>query len=169
MSIRGWLYESRPRRYISLMSQQTSILSAGGCSVQKALDALGPVSSLIVLREAIYGTRRFEQFVERTHLNEATVASRLRQLVELGILRKSRYADPGQRPRDEYLLTPRGTDLVPAIVALMQWGDHYRPDPAPMQVVDRSSGERLRLAYITEGGRLVAEDNVALVKTAGRV
>lgn len=150
------------------MKRRASILSAGGCSVRKTLDALGPVSSLIILREAIYGTRRFEQFVERTHLNEATVASRLKQFVDLGILSKSRYAEPGQRARDEYLLTPRGLDLVPAIVALMQWGDHHRPDPAPVHVVDRNSGERLRLGYLTERGRLVDEENVALVKAPGR-
>lgn len=148
------------------MNQQLPILSAGGCSVQKTLAALGPVSSLIVLREAMYGTRRFEQFVERTHLNEATVASRLKQLVDLGILTKSRYAETGRRPRDEYLLTPDGLDLAPAVVALMQWGDNHRPDPPPMQVVDRRSGEQLRLGYVDKSGRLVDEKDVALVRAS---
>ncbi len=142
---------------------QASILTANGCSVRKTLDALGPLSSLLVLRDAAEGTRRFEDFVASTGLNEATVAARLKRLVSLGILTKSPYADAGKRTRDEYVLTAIGNELVSVVVALMQWGDQHRPDNGPMRAVDRHTDEAVTLRYVSDSGRVVSEQDVVLV------
>lgn len=142
---------------------QSSILTASGCSVRKTLEALGPLSSLLVLRDAAEGTRRFEDFVASTGLNEATIAARLKRLVSLGILMKSPYTEVGQRPRDEYVLTATGNELVPVVVALMQWGDQHRPDNGPMRAVDRRTGEPVTVRYVSDGGRVVSEQDVVLV------
>jgi DNA-binding HxlR family transcriptional regulator len=142
---------------------QASILTANGCSVRKTLDALGPLSSLLVLRDAAEGVRRFEDFVTSTGLNEATVASRLKRLLSLGILVKTPYVEAGQRPRDEYVFTAVGYELVPVIVALMQWGDRYRPDGGPMRAVDRTTGDGVTLRYVSDTGRVVSEQDVIVV------
>ena len=147
---------------------QASILTANGCSIRKTLDALGPLSSLLVLRDAAEGTRRFEDFVESTGLNEATVAARLKRLVTLGILTKSPYVEAGKRTRDEYLLTTTGKELVPVVVALMQWGDQNRPDDGPMRAVDRNNDEPVTLRYVSDAGRVVSEQDVVLVGASDR-
>ncbi len=129
------------------------------------LTLLGPTSSLLVMREALWGTRRFDQFVERLPLTEATVAARLRHLVDVGLLTKSRYVEAGQRPREEYVLTPMGQDLMPVIIGLMQWGDqHLGSDCAPMQVIDKATGQQVRLGYVNESGEQVPPESVLLTR-----
>ncbi len=142
---------------------QAALLPANGCSVRKTLDALGPLSSLLVLRDAAEGVKRFEDFVTSTGLNEATVAARLKRLHGLGILSKTPYVEAGKRPRDEYVLTEVGYELVPVVVALMQWGDRYRPDEGPMRAVDRTSGDGVSLRYVTGAGRVVSEQDVIVI------
>jgi len=142
---------------------ESPVLSANGCSVRKTLDALGPISSLLVLRDASEGIRRFEDFVASTGLNEATVAARLKRLVALGILTKSPYVEEGKRSRHEYVLTETGNELVPVIVALRQWGDQHRPDNGPMRAVDRATNEPMMLRYVSDSGRVVSEQDVVMV------
>jgi DNA-binding HxlR family transcriptional regulator len=98
---------------------------ADGCSMAATLSAVGTRGSLLCLRESFYGVRRFDEFVSRVGLSEAVVAARLRDLVEAGLLRREPYQEPGQRVREEYVLTEQGHDLLPALVALMQWGDRW--------------------------------------------
>src|SRR3954452_8278474 len=95
------------------------------CSIDKALGVVGTRSALLLMREAFYGTRRFDDFADRVGITEAVAASRLRELVAAGLLERRPYREPGQRTRDEYVLTEMGRDLAPAALALMQWGDTY--------------------------------------------
>ncbi len=99
--------------------------SAESCSMAAALGVVGTRGSMLCLREAFYGARRFEEFVRRTGLSEAVASARLRELVQEGLLCKQPYREPGQRAREEYVLTDKGVDLFPALVALMQWGDRW--------------------------------------------
>ena len=69
------------------------------CSIAMAMEVLGARSTMLILREALYGTRRFDDFVRRTHSTDAIVASRLRRLTELGILAKQPYQEAGKRTR----------------------------------------------------------------------
>lgn len=103
------------------------------CSLAQAAEVIHTRSALLVMREAFYGATRFEEFVERTGLSEPVASARLRELVDAGMLRREPYRDPGARTRYGYALTPMGTDFLPALVALMQWGDRWlQPDGGPI-------------------------------------
>ena len=93
------------------------------CSIAMAMDVIGTRSSMLILREAFFGTTRFDDFTRRTRSTEAIVAMRLKQLTDLGLFTKQPYREPGKRTRDEYLLTAKGRGLLPAVFALMQWGN----------------------------------------------
>ncbi len=116
------------------------------CPVARSLEVLGDPWALLVLRQALSGARRFEEF--RTALGAAdnVLSSRLRALVEHGLLRRSPYVD-GSRTRDEYVLTPAGADTLPLLNALALWGDAHRPHADPgiaMSVVHRDCGHTTR-------------------------
>lgn len=121
--------------------------SAEGCSVAAALDVVGRRASLLLLREAFYGAHRFEEFSRRAKLSEKITATRLKELVDEGLLEKRPYHDPGQRRREAYHLTEKGQDLLPALLALMRWGDRWV----------RADGGRVKLTH-AECGALIDVD-----------
>lgn len=113
------------------------------CSIARALEVVGEWWTILVLREAFLGTRRFEDFQERLGIARNVLASRLRHLVRHGVLARSRYQE---RPsRHEYWLTDKGRDLFPVIVALMSWGDRWATPPGgpPVVLSERTSGKPL--------------------------
>lgn len=95
------------------------------CPIAKALDVVGTRSAILILREAFYGTTRFDDFARRVEITEAVAAARLRELTAAGILTRVPYQEPGQRRRYEYQLTEMGCDLAPAIIGLYDWGARY--------------------------------------------
>src|SRR5215207_5390070 len=101
---------------------------ADRCSIAGALDVVGTRSALLILREAFYGATRFDEFASRAAISEPVAASRLRELVEAGLLRREPYREPGQRTRHAYRLTEKGADLLPVLVALQRWGDKWLAD-----------------------------------------
>jgi DNA-binding HxlR family transcriptional regulator len=104
--------------------------TADRCSVDRALGVVGTRSAMLIMREAYYGTRKFDDFARRVGITEAVTATRLKQLCTAGLLRREPYREPGQRTRFDYHLTAMGRDLVPALLALIQWGDQYLSGPA---------------------------------------
>src|ERR671912_2375461 len=86
--------------------------SASGCTIAKALDLLSTRSAFLLLREAFYGTTRFDEFAERVGISEPVAAARLRDLVEHGLLAREDYREPGQRTRQGYVLTEKGAELL---------------------------------------------------------
>lgn len=100
------------------------------CPVRRALDVVGEKWSLLILRDAFNGVRRYDDFRRHLGLSEAVLADRLRKLVAAGILRVEPYREPGARTRSQYRLTPKGRDLWPVLLALKQWGDSHAGDPA---------------------------------------
>jgi DNA-binding HxlR family transcriptional regulator len=99
--------------------------NADRCSIAKALDVLGARSSFLLMREAFYGARRFDEFTRRVGITEAVASARLRELTEHGLLARQPYQEPGQRTRHEYVLTEKGRDILPIALALMAWGDKH--------------------------------------------
>src|SRR3977135_1679764 len=99
--------------------------TAERCTIAKALDVVSTRSAFLILREAFYGTTRFDDFAERVGISEPVTAARLRELVEHGLLERADYREPGQRTRQRYRLTTKGAELLPALVALMQWGGRW--------------------------------------------
>lgn len=116
---------------------------ATSCSIAKALDVVGTRSAMLIMREAYYGAHRFEEFVRRVEITEAVAATRLRELTAAGLLSRVPYQDPGQRTRHEYHLTQMGVDLLPALLALMQWGDRYLAEQpgGPLNLTHVECGE----------------------------
>ena len=135
------------------------------CSIAMTMDLIGTRSSMVILREAFYGTTRFDDFTRRTRLTDAIVAARLRDLTEIGLFSKRPYREPGQRTRSEYLLTDKGQDLLPAVFALMQWGNKYVQDEegGPLSLVERGTGEPVIIGPRTESGKNLELDDLAIV------
>lgn len=129
------------------MSALRDSYSAENCSVKRALDIVGEKWTLLVLREAFYGARRFEQFQAHVGCARNLLSERLNTLVESGVMRRVPYREPGQRERHEYRLTDKGLDLQPAIIALMQWGDRWEADPdgPPVEIIHRDCGYPVEL------------------------
>jgi DNA-binding HxlR family transcriptional regulator len=116
--------------------------SAGAsCSIAKSVELLSTRSAFLLMREAFYGATRFEEFVRRAELSEATASARLHELVEHGLLELEPYQEPGQRARHRYVLTAKGADLFPVIVSLMQWGNRWLSDTGgPAELLHRGCG-----------------------------
>src|ERR1700740_2496527 len=91
---------------------------ATGCLMARALEVVSSRSALLILREAFYGTTRFDHFAQRTGISEPVTAARLAELVEEGLLAKEPYREPGQRTRLAYRLTDKGAELFAGLVAL---------------------------------------------------
>ncbi|GAA5039932.1 winged helix-turn-helix transcriptional regulator [Actinopolymorpha pittospori] len=135
------------------------------CSIAMAMEVIGSRTAMLVLREALYGTTRFDDFVRRTQSTDAVVASRLKQLTALGALAKQPYREAGKRTRDEYHLTAKGRDLLPVVFGLMQWGSrHLQPDGhGPLTLVERGTGARVVIEARSEDGRSLDLDDLAIV------
>jgi DNA-binding HxlR family transcriptional regulator len=135
---------------------------ASRCSVARALEVMGDKWSLLLLREAFYGVRRFDDFQEHLGIARNLLGARLRKLVQDGLFERRPYQLTGSRPREEYRLTQMGKDLFPAIIALMQWGDRWlagRRGP-PVTVEHNGCGEPVQAVLMCSRGhaRLTARD-----------
>ena len=127
------------------------------CSVAGTLGVVGEKWSLLVLREAFFGVRRFADFQRILGAPKAVLSDRLATLVAQGILDRVPYQAEGERQRHEYRLTPKGRDLYPTLVALMQWGDTYLSDgPPPLELQHRDCGAAVHLELTCEAGHTLA-------------
>lgn len=140
-----------------------------GCSVAGALSVVGEKWSLLVLREAFFGVRRFADFQRILGAPRAVLTDRLATLVAEGILRRVPYRTEGERQRFEYRLTQKGVDLYPTLVALMQWGDRYLADGGgPVGLEHAGCGSPVHLALRCESGHdLAGAREVRPVSRAG--
>jgi DNA-binding HxlR family transcriptional regulator len=109
------------------------------CSLYRAMDVLADRWTLMVLREAFMGIRRFTEMQRDLGVARNVLTDRLNFLVDAGVLERRQYQD---RPvRHEYRLTPMGRDLQPTLLALMHWGDkHLAPDGPPALVEHTDCG-----------------------------
>jgi DNA-binding HxlR family transcriptional regulator len=94
------------------------------CSVERALNLLGNRWTFLILREIFYGLSRFNQFHEELKISRSILASRLRELVQNGIIVKSKYAD--NPARFEYKITKKGFDIWPIAIASIRWGNRWQ-------------------------------------------
>ena len=91
---------------------------------------VGTKSAMLIMREAYYGTTRFDDFARRVGITKAATSARLSELVDAGLLAKQPYQEPGQRSRDEYVLTDAGTEFMPVVWAMFEWGRKHLDDTA---------------------------------------
>lgn len=96
--------------------------AADWCPMEYALQLIGTHSAMVLLREAFWGGRRFDDLARGAGVTEQIAAKRLRQLVEAGLMEKRPYQERGQRTRYEYVLTERGRALFPVLISLIEFG-----------------------------------------------
>src|SRR5688572_10322150 len=101
------------------------------CSLAQTLDVIGERWTLLILRDAFFGIRRFDDFQRDLGIARNILSTRLRRLVEEGILER-RVVDAG---RAEYVLTDKGLDLQPVLLSMTHWGDKHRPHSKGKRVV----------------------------------
>ena len=108
---------------------------------------VGTKSAMLIMREAYYGTTRFDDFASRVGITKAAPSARLVRTRRGRPARPSgRYQEPGQRTRDEYVLTDAGTDFMPVVWAMFEWGRNHLP-----------TDTRLRLAHLDCGAEATVE------------
>jgi DNA-binding HxlR family transcriptional regulator len=143
--------------------------TANGCTIAKALDVIPTRSAFLILREAFYGTTRFDDFAERVGISPPVAAARLKELVDKGLLEREDYREPGQRTRQRYRLTNMGADLFPALVALMRWGDRWLDARGgPVELRHHDCGEAVSVELRCAAGHEVTPDEVDLVSRRRR-
>jgi DNA-binding HxlR family transcriptional regulator len=124
------------------------------CSLAQALDVLGDWWTLLVIREAFLGTRRFADFEANLEISKNVLSDRLDRLAEHGVFERIDVGRHGTRY--EYALTPKGKDLLTVITALREWGDRWilGEGREPLLVFDRRTGQRVpRLRIRGEDGK----------------
>jgi DNA-binding HxlR family transcriptional regulator len=132
------------------------------CPIDRTSTLIARRSTILLLREASYGTTRYDDFVRRTGLTESVSAAQLKNLVSEGLLTKQPYQEPGQRQRFAYELTEAGHDLVPILLALGAWGDKHRPEAHRLTMVHADCGSPVHLEARCELGHPVSETAVAV-------
>src|ERR1044072_858763 len=114
--------------------------AVGECPIEKTMALLGTKSAMLILREAYYGTTRFDDFYTRVGITRAAASARLNELVDAGLLTRRPYREPGQRAREEYVLTPAGVDFMPVVWAMFEWGRKNLPHRSPLRLAHAGCG-----------------------------
>ncbi|MEX3105383.1 MULTISPECIES: helix-turn-helix domain-containing protein [unclassified Streptomyces] len=127
-------------------------------AINLALRSLSPRTTGVIIREAFYGTRRFDDFERHCGISPSVLSARLRDLVADGILEKTRYrAAPGTRARDEYRLTDKGRALLPILIALNDWAEQWIvPDGAStVSLLHHDCGSPVRTVVTCDSGHAI--------------
>jgi len=133
------------------------------CPIARSLDVIGDWWSLLIIRDASLGRRRFGEFQKSLGLAKNILTVRLRALVDQGILKTAPASDGSAY--QEYVLTPKGRGVFPILVALRQWSEEFdaRPEEIGTIMVDRDKGKPVRkLALYSQDGRLLTAADTAL-------
>jgi DNA-binding HxlR family transcriptional regulator len=144
------------------MVKRTSLEDAD-CPVARSLDAIGDWWSLLIVRDAMIGRRRFGEFQKGLGLAKNILSARLRMLVQRGILELAPASDGSAY--QEYVLTPKGRGLFPIMVALRQWSEQFDDCPETLEtiMVDREKGRPVRkLELRSQDGRLLGLTDISL-------
>src|SRR5882724_673835 len=136
---------------------QRKSFGAMSCPIARSLERVGEWWSMLILRDALHGLTRFDQFQSSLEIAPNMLARRLAALVESGLLERRRYSE--RPPRYEYLLTERGRDFRPVLWALLAWGNkHFAPEGASVVIVDRATGAPADPVLVDRlSGRVLAE------------
>jgi DNA-binding HxlR family transcriptional regulator len=133
-------------------------LEKAACPVARSLDVLGDWWSLLIIRDAFMGLRRFGEFQKNIGLAKNILTVRLRALVEHGILKTVPASDGSAY--QEYVLTPKGRGVFPVLVALRQWSEEFAGERGGFstRLVDRQKGRPVRKLEIrAQDGRLLGD------------
>lgn len=150
------------------MVKRTSFEEAD-CPIARSLDVIGDWWSLLIVRDAFDGVHRFSDFQKGLGVSKGILAARLRELVARGVLETTPASD-GSAYQD-YVLSKKGCDLFPVIVALRQWGEHhcFLPGEPHSTLVENETGKPIRrLELRSRSGRPLTSVDTKVKKVAGR-
>jgi len=138
-------------------------LAQSDCPIARSLDVFGDWWSLLIIRDALLGRRRFGEFQKSLGLAKNILTTRLRTLVDQGILEMAPASDGSVY--QEYVPTPKGRGVFPIMVALRQWTEEFdeHPEEIATILVDREKGRPVKkLALYAQDGRLLGAADTAL-------
>ncbi len=132
------------------------------CPIARSLERVGEWWSMLIMRDALHGTTRFDDFQTSLGIAPNMLTRRLNSLVEAGLLERRRYS--ARPPRYEYVPTACGRDFFPVLIALMSWGNrHFARDGERIVVADRNTGVTADPVLVdAASGRPIDEPNYAL-------
>ncbi|MBM6589237.1 helix-turn-helix domain-containing protein [Brevibacterium sp. RIT 803] len=143
------------------------------CSIQKTLDVIGEKWTVLILREAFNGVRRFDQIRDHVGVSDPVLSDRLRKLVTAGVLTAKAYREVGQRARKEYLLTDKGLDLYPVMISLLRWGDRHGGGQdvgsggPPLEVLHRDCGQPVTAVVECAAGHPISSPRESVTRMSG--
>ena len=141
-----------------------SPVAAKHCNLARSFELIGDRWSLLILRSALYGVRRFDDFQADLDIPRSVLSNRLAGLVETGIMERREYREDGQRARVEYPLTKMGRALGLPFVAMTAWSDRWLAEgPGPYALHSKSTGQKLSVALVDESGRVVSPSDIETV------
>src|SRR5262245_17526280 len=141
-----------------------SPVAAHLCNLARSFDLIGDRWTLLILRSALYGVRRFDDFQADLDVPRSVLSSRLAGLVETGIMERREYRVDGQRSRVEYPLTEMGKGLRLPFIAMTEWGDAWLGDgKGPFGLRSKATGDALRVALVDARGRAAKGSDVEVV------
>src|ERR1700686_5644760 len=129
------------------------------CAIARSLERVGEWWSMLIMRDALHGLRRFDEFHKSLGIAPNMLTRRLNALVEAGMLERRRYSE--HPPRDEYVPTARGRDFRPVLLSLLAWGNrHFAPEGASVVLLDAETGAVADPILVDRTtGRLITEKN----------
>jgi DNA-binding HxlR family transcriptional regulator len=110
------------------------------CSIARTLALIGDRWTLLVLRDVANGVGRFDELAGHLGVARNVLSGRLARLAEAGLVERTAYREPGARERHEYRLSGPGRELIPILLAFMQWGDRNLAGPEGPPTVVRHAG-----------------------------
>jgi DNA-binding HxlR family transcriptional regulator len=131
--------------------------------VARSLDTIGEWWSLLIVRDALIGTRRFSDFQKSLGMAKNILATRLKKLVACGIMEHVPASD-GSAYR-EYALTRKGRELFPVIIALRQWGESnlFARGEKRLEVLEKRSGKPFRVQVHNAKGEIISVDSLEII------
>lgn len=144
------------------LADRDSWSAVGQCAIEKTMAVVGTKSAMLIMREAYYGTTRFDDFARRVGITKAATSARLSELVELGLLRRQPYREPGQRSRDEYVLTQAGIEFMPVVWAMFEWGRRHLPGHNRLRLTHLGCGAEATVEIRCAQGHLVPPDELGM-------
>jgi DNA-binding HxlR family transcriptional regulator len=144
-----------------------SLVARRDCNLARSFELLGDRWTLLILRSALYGVRRFDDFHADIDVPRSVLSSRLAALVARGIMERRAYREAGQRARIEYPLTPMGRGLALPFMAMTAWADKWLGGGfSPLTMRSRSTGQTLSVALIDERGERARREDIELIVDA---
>jgi DNA-binding HxlR family transcriptional regulator len=141
-----------------------SLVEMRHCNLARSFELIGDRWTLLILRSALYGVRRFDDFQADIDIPRSVLSNRLAGLAETGIMERREYREEGQRARVEYPLTAMGRALGLPFFAMTEWGDKWLGEPpSPYMLRSKSTGERFTTALVDEHGRIAKSGDVETV------